>query len=38
MATFLIGLVILIAGGALYGRVCERVMKPTDAATPAVRL
>lgn len=38
MATFIIGLVILIAGGALYGRVCERAVKPTDKPTPATRL
>ncbi len=36
MITFLIGLVLLIGGGALYGRVCERVMAPSDRATPAV--
>ena len=36
MITFLIGLVILAAGGAVYGRVCEKVMKPTDRKTPAV--
>ena len=36
MFTFLIGLAILIAGGLLYGKLCEKVMKPTDAKTPAV--
>ncbi|MBP5261507.1 MAG: carbon starvation protein A [Clostridiales bacterium] len=36
MITFVIGLVILVVGGALYGRFCEHVMKPTDAKTPAV--
>lgn len=36
MTTFIIGLIILIAGGALYGRVCERVIKPTDRTTPAI--
>ncbi|MBQ9042506.1 MAG: carbon starvation protein A [Eggerthellaceae bacterium] len=35
MTTFLIGLALLVAGGAVYGRVCERVMKPTDDPTPA---
>ena len=36
MITFLIGLAILALGGLIYGRVCERVMKPTDRETPAV--
>lgn len=36
MITFLVGLVILAAGGAVYGRVCEKAMKPTDRKTPAV--
>ena len=35
MATFLIGLVILIGGAALYGRLCERVFGPDDRQTPA---
>ena len=35
MATFLIGLVILIGGGALYGTLCERVFGPDDRETPA---
>ena len=35
MTTFLIGLVLLVAGGAVYGRICERMMKPTDDPTPA---
>ena len=35
MVTFLIGLVVLAVGGFAYGRVCERVMKPTDDETPA---
>lgn len=38
MATFLIGLVILIVGGFLYGTFVERVFKPDDRKTPAVRL
>ncbi|WP_347495159.1 carbon starvation CstA family protein [Ruminococcus sp. NK3A76] len=37
MLTFIIGLVILAVGAAVYGRVCERVIRPTDAATPAVQ-
>ncbi|MQN01116.1 MAG: carbon starvation protein A [Lachnospiraceae bacterium] len=35
MATFIIGLVILIGGGALYGHFCERVFEPDDRETPA---
>ena len=35
MATFLIGLVILFGGGALYGKFCERVFGPDDRPTPA---
>ena len=38
MITFILGLVLLIAGGAVYGKLCERVMKPTDAKTPAVTM
>lgn len=38
MITFLIGLAILFAGGALYGKVCEKVFGPDDRKTPAVRL
>ena len=36
MITFLIGLFILAAGGALYGRVCEKAARPSDRRTPAV--
>ena len=35
MATFLIGLVILIAGAAVYGKFCEKVFGPDDRQTPA---
>ena len=35
MQTFLIGLVILFAGGALYGKFCEHVFGPDDRKTPA---
>ena len=35
MATFLIGLVILIGGGILYGKFCENVFGPDDRETPA---
>jgi len=36
MTTFLIGLVILIGGGFLYGKYCQRVFGPDDRSTPAV--
>lgn len=35
MITFIIGLVILLGGGALYGRFCEKVFEPDDRETPA---
>ena len=35
MITFMIGLCILAVGGLIYGKVCERVMKPTNRETPA---
>ena len=35
MQTFIIGLVILFVGGALYGKFCERVFGPDDRKTPA---
>ena len=35
MATFVIGLVILFGGAALYGTLCEKVFGPDDRATPA---
>lgn len=38
MITFVSGLVILILGGMLYGKVCEKVFKPDNRVTPAVRL
>lgn len=38
MITFLAGLLILVLGAAVYGRVCERVFGPDDRETPAVRL
>lgn len=38
MVTFIIGLVVLFVGGAVYGRVCEKVFAPDDRATSAVRL
>lgn len=39
MITFIIGLVILIVGAAIYGSFCEHVMKPNASAqTPAIAL
>lgn len=35
MYTFLIGLVVLLAGGYLYGRLCERIFQPDRRTTPA---
>ena len=35
MATFVIGLVILFVGSAIYGRFCEKVFGPDDRKTPA---
>ena len=39
MTTFLIGLAILFVGAAIYGSICERIMKPNSSVqTPAIRL
>ena len=38
MVTFLIGLGILIVGGFFYGAFVERVFKPDDRPTPAVKM
>ena len=35
MATFIIGLVILFVGAAIYGAICEKVFGPDDRQTPA---
>lgn len=35
MATFLLGLVILFVGAAVYGKFCEKVFQPDDRETPA---
>ena len=35
MATFILGLVILFAGAALYGKFCEKVFGPDERQTPA---
>ncbi|MCR5122418.1 MAG: carbon starvation protein A [Ruminococcus sp.] len=36
MITFLTGFVLLAVGALIYGRICEKVMNPTDRKTPAV--
>lgn len=38
MVIFLIGLVILIVGGAIYGKFCEKIFGPDDRDTPATTL
>ena len=38
MITFLTGIVILVVGGVFYGAFCEKIFRPTNAKTPAVRL
>lgn len=38
MITFIAGLLILIGGGMLYGKVCEKIFGPDDRETPAIRL
>jgi carbon starvation protein CstA len=35
MQTFIIGIVILVVGGALYGSLCQKVFAPDDRETPA---
>ena len=35
MATFMIGLVILIVGGLIMGKLCDHVFQPDDRETPA---
>ena len=35
MITFIIGLVILVVGGMLYGKFCTKIMKPDNRKTPA---
>ena len=37
MTTFIIGLVLLIVGGAVYGKFVEHIFHPDDRQTPAVR-
>ncbi|MDF2615705.1 MAG: carbon starvation protein CstA [Sedimentibacter sp.] len=36
MTTFIIGLAILLVGGIVYGKYCEKVFGPDDRKTPAV--
>lgn len=38
MALFIIGLITLIIGGAIYGRFCEKVFSPDDRPTPATTM
>lgn len=38
MTMFIIGLIFLLVGGALYGRFCEKVFEPDDRETPAVSM
>ncbi len=35
MKTFFIGLLILVVGGILYGKLCEKIFSPDDRKTPA---
>ena len=37
MITFLCGLALLIIGGMVYGKICEKIIKPSDEKTPAVK-
>ena len=36
MLTFIIGLVLLIGGGLVYGKFCEKIFGPDDRKTPAI--
>lgn len=38
MVTFILGLIILIGGGAAYGWLCQRIFKPDNRKTPAIAL
>ena len=38
MITFIAGLVFLIVGGMVYGKICEKVFGPDDRQTPAVTM
>ena len=37
MLTFILGLILLIAGGIVYGKICDSIFKPDDRETPAVK-
>lgn len=37
MITFLLGLILLVAGGVAYGALCQKVFGPDDRQTPAIR-
>lgn len=37
MATFIIGLAILIVGAAVYGRFCERIFRPAQSGLRQLR-
>lgn len=38
MVVFIIGLIILVGGGAFYGKLCEKVFGPDDRETPATTM
>lgn len=38
MITFITGLILLVGGGIAYGAFCQRMFRPDDRETPAVRL
>ena len=38
MTTFIIGILILVIGGALYGKFCEKVFGPDERQTPALAM
>lgn len=38
MITFILGLILLIGGGMAYGALCQKIFKPDDRETPALRL
>lgn len=37
MVLFLIGIIILLVGGAIYGRYCEKLFGPDERETPAIK-
>jgi len=36
MVTFFVGIALLLVGGFLYGKYCEKVFGPDDRETPAI--